>query len=238
MSTIIRLNDVNFNNPDLPVIPQLVRGQIKFSYKPSTSNGFIDSSGAGDSPTEVGSPILTSTGVTVGNENGYRSAYTDTTDEFTAIAVVSPLSSSDTIVMGCFDDDNNTGWALFYTSSNIFASAHNGGGVNKTIGTGAPIAEDSQWIAMRVSGNELSIFSAVDGVVTKTSTTNDGFIDRAKNTSHNIGVGAASYSGWTAGLLTSISESTFYQRALTDAEMQKAYDYSSAYFNNHTDISI
>mgnify|MGYP003647906020 CR=1 FL=1 len=240
MTTVIRIQGANFNNDNLPVIPRLVGGQLKFSYKPSILNGFVDHSGQSDLPSVIGSPVLKIEGLYCGTDDGYRSAIKDTTDELTAIVVFSEeqgdAAGADTMPVGCYNSTTSTGWGLYFKSGTVRVAVFNSGG-NNTQGTSDnAYTVAGQWAAIRITKDTLSLFTAENGVLVKKDFAST-YTARTKTITDAIGIGAAPRSTWpTQKDLT--HEATLYQRALSDAELLKAYEYSSAYFDNHTSIDI
>ena len=237
MSTIIRLDNVDFGNKDLPVIPRLVSGDICFSYKPSIKNGFVDHSGVGTIATQIGEPILKDIGLYCGTENGYRTVEDDV-DEITAIVVfaedIDDSNGADFMPIGNYNVDNGTGWGLFYRSGTIKGIAYaNTGSARQAAQLGVL---SGQWACIRVSKTRMSLFVAENGVLTETYSDAD-FVDRSKTPSDTIGIGAAARSTWPVAKEI-VAEATMYKRALSDAEIQKAYEYSKAYFNKHTSLDI
>lgn len=244
MSVIIRLNDTVFNNSNLPVIARLVPGAA-FSYKPSVSNGIKDSSGSGDSLTASGDPEITTYGAKVGYDNYYASSTLDDSSELTMIGVVTPDVDGGNSVMrfypfGCRDTDNNQGWAVKCNASGSFTAY-----AYTTTGTAVAISStetysstEGTFVALRISEDEISIFVASeDGEISKVSSSYD-FSDRQKNASQSINIGQGSLTASTETEEDIVCEATLYKFALSDDQIQKAYEYSSVYFNNHTDVTI
>ena len=116
MTTVIRASGVNFNNPNLPVIEQIVTDGLVAAYRPSTSAmSLVDLSGNGHNLQQVGNPTLTSKGVVGDVSNGFATDITETRS-LTYIAVhkvVKTGSDNRSFAVGCYSQSNSVGSSIW-----------------------------------------------------------------------------------------------------------------------------
>jgi|GEM_PF-3710611 len=234
MATLIRLNTV-FNNNNLPVIPNILSGGLAASFKPNLSFGLVDQSGNNTQLTKIGDPELDSDGLLCGDADGYRTNL-QLNGNLTIVGVFKNSSDVQWALCGDRDADGSTGWALYTQSGSLRFACYRDSGSNTQVEATSEHSTDGQFCAAVIRNDGIDLYQAEGGVLVKYSSA-ASFASRPVNSSHYVGIGSVSYSSW-ADTIATASEVTAYDKALTESEINKAYEYSKAYFNKYTDMSI
>ena len=267
MSAIIKAVGVKFNNPSLPILAPMITQGLEAAWRPNNSSmGLIDLSGNGHTLTKAGNPELTETTILVNNTNGFVTDVRETLDLTYFVVHRAHKDASESNVarswegfpVGCFYDNRGTSIFCDYYNGQAQINAQCFG--KKT--NGAEMQSRLWWLRRSpIQGNTTNW--TVSAFVVKASdnqmfgyqpqlqstpvqtydATPDGYrldlrhlSDPVTRQPNYIKLGIANV--FFGSAKSEIAEVLIYNRALSQDEIMRQYQYSKEFMLKHRNIVI
>lgn len=267
MSVIIKAKNVVFNNPNLPIITPMISEGLQAAFRPNnTTLGLSDFSGHGATLTPQGNPQLTDTSIIVDRANGFVSNVRETTDLTMIVvhrAIKTPTATAENqwlgMVAGTYYNDRgisvfnniNTGKNEVDTLGATYAKKTSDVSMQlKNVWLGsqtANIIQNYQFTAFVLKASDNKVLTYAPFKQSTSLYTYDGSADGSRLDLRYLSDPANGIPNYfKLGIAnvpfgdgkSEIAEVLLYNRALTQEEVMRQYQYSKDFMQKHRGITI
>lgn len=268
MSVIIKAKNVVFSNPNLPIITPMISDGLQAAFRPNnTTLGLSDFSGHGATLTPQGNPQITDKSVIVDRINGFVSNVRETID-LTMIVVHRAIKTSTAtagnqwqgMVAGTYYADRgisvfsniNTGKNEIDTLGAAYAKKTSDGSMqlkNVWLGSQSATTDKTEYqfsaFVLKASDNKVLTYNPLkqstplfiyDGSADGSRLDLRNLSDPANTTPNYFKLGIANVPFGDGK--SEIAEVLIYDRALTQEEVMRQYQYSKDFMAKHRNIII